>query len=246
MFPDLIVPDWPAPDRVCARQSTRIGGVSRPPYASLNLGAHVADDDADVQQNRMRLRAALGDDQLSLLWLNQVHGTGVCALPADADALTADAATTRNPGVVCAVLTADCLPILLCDRAGSVVSAVHAGWRGLCAGVIENAVAAMGVPGSDCLAWLGPAIGPLAFEVGPEVRQAFLARDPASALAFERGDGDRWFADLYALARHRLRKLGLNAIYGGDRCTFREAAYFYSYRRDGNTGRMASLIWIAA
>lgn len=237
------VPHWPAPPNVRALQTTRSGGVSRAPYASLNLGDHVGDDPAAVVLNRQRLEALLPGPPL---WLQQVHGVVVVdgdhALPGAA----ADAAVTRLPGRVCGVMTADCLPVLLCDRQGSVVAAAHAGWRGLCAGIVENTVKAMGVPGEGLLAWLGPAIGPEAFEVGGEVRTAFIAHHPRAEAAFRPGREGKWLADIYQLARQRLEDCGVmpDTIYGGDRCTVNEAEAFFSYRRDGVTGRMGSFIWL--
>lgn len=177
------------------------------------------------------------------VWLSQVHGTRCVEAEASAPGVEADASVARTPGVVCAVLSADCLPILLCDEAGCAVGAVHAGWRGLAAGVLEAAVAAMAIPGERLLAWLGPAIGPTAFEVGDEVRAAFVTDDPAAADAFVAGRPGKWGCDLYALARRRLRARGVERVFGGRFCTFSEAGRFYSYRREGVTGRMASLIW---
>lgn len=242
MQPELLLPDWPAPARVRAVQTTRHGGCSEGVYASLNLGDHVGDDPVRVTANRDALSAGL---PAVPYWLQQVHGTTAMRLPA-ADSNIADAAWTTLPGQVCVVMTADCLPVLLCDRAGLVVAAIHAGWRGLCHGVIEATVGAMGCPPENLLAWLGPAIGPEAFEVGPEVRAAFLERDPRAAAAFVSGDGDRWLADIYQLARQRLHHLGVQAIYGGGQCTYQDAERYFSYRRDGQTGRMATCIWIAA
>ena len=244
-----IQPDWPAPANVRALQTTRAGGVSAGPYASLNLGDHVGDDPAAVAQNRALLRAELPGEPL---WLKQVHGDGV----ADADRALgvpdADAAMARQPGKVCAVMTADCLPVLLCDRAGTVVAAAHAGWRGLAGGVVEAAVRAMQVAPQELLAWLGPAIGPTAFEVGEEVRQAFMAHDPQAAKAFTPALSTRdsalgtqkWLADIFLLARQRLALLGVTQVYGGGLCTYRDAARFYSYRRDQATGRMVTLVWL--
>ncbi|GAB4289831.1 MAG: peptidoglycan editing factor PgeF [Thiohalomonadaceae bacterium] len=237
---ELILPDWPAPSQVHACATTRLGGVSTGPYASLNLGDQVGDDPACVAENRARLR-----DELQLpaepLWLTQVHGVAV----AEGRGGCADASVAFAPGTVCTVMTADCLPLLLCDRAGTRVAAVHAGWRGLLAGVIEAAVARLGVPAAELLVWLGPAIGPQAFEVGDEVRTAFTAEDTAATAAFRPSPGGRWLADIYALARLRLARCGVNVVHGGGLCTFSDAARFYSYRRDGVTGRMASLIWLA-
>ncbi|MFC5301322.1 peptidoglycan editing factor PgeF [Azospira restricta] len=237
------VPDWPLPPGVRALQTTRVGGVSGAPWAGFNLGDHVGDEPAAVAANRARLAAML---PAMPVWLAQVHGVDVArldALPAGAPAPVADAAVARAAGRVCAVMTADCLPLLLCDRDGTVVAAAHAGWRGLCAGVIEATVAAMAVRPAALSAWLGPAIGPAAFEVGDEVRAAFVARDAAAADGFVRGDGGRWFADLYRLARQRLAALGVPAVHGGGECTWRQADRYFSYRRDGVTGRMATLIW---
>jgi YfiH family protein len=239
----VITPDWPAPERVRAFTTTRRGGVSRPPYDSLNLGDHVGDEPQAVAENRRRLRRGLALPA-EPRWLSQVHGS--CSVDAvqAAAGCRADAAYTAEEGVVCAVLTADCLPLLLCDRQGRRVAAVHAGWRGLLEGVIEQTVARMGV-GDGLLAWLGPAIGPQAFEVGEEVRTAFVAVDAAAGDAFVPSASGRWLADLYRLARQRLARAGVLAVYGGDLCTFSDAERFYSYRRDGRTGRMASLIWLA-
>ncbi len=235
---------WPAPARVRTLVTTRDGGVSLAPYASLNLGQHVGDDPAAVAENRARLRACLPAEPF---WLNQVHGIGVQEACADAPDVPpdADAGFTRQPGVVCAVMTADCLPVLLTDRSGSVVAAAHAGWRGLCNGIIEATIARMAVPASDILAWLGPAIGPDAFEVGPEVRAAFMAHDPTAASAFAAIPDGKYLADIYLLARQRLNACGVTDVHGGDACTVTERERYFSYRRDGRTGRMASLIWLA-
>ena len=236
--------DWPAPARVRTLVTTRDGGVSLAPYASLNLGQHVGDDPAAVAENRARLRACLPAEPF---WLNQVHGIGVQEACADAPDVPpdADAGFTRQPGVVCAVMTADCLPVLLTDRSGSVVAAAHAGWRGLCNGIIEATIARMAVPANDILAWLGPAIGPDAFEVGPEVRAAFMAHDPTAASAFAAIPDGKYLADIYLLARQRLNACGVTDVHGGDACTVTERERYFSYRRDGRTGRMASLIWLA-
>ncbi len=241
---DCILPDWPAPARVRALVTTRAGGVSVGPYASMNPADHVGDDPAAVARNRALLRELLPNEPH---WLKQVHGTGVYRVGGRAcPPPQADACISTLPGEVCAVLTADCLPVLLCDETGSVVGAVHAGWRGLCQGVVERAVEAMGVPGERLLAYLGPAIGPRAFQVGDEVRAAFMAVDPAAAAAFVPGAvPGKWLADLYRLARQRLARLGVSRVFGGDACTFTDGERFFSYRRDGATGRMASLIWLA-
>jgi YfiH family protein len=239
--PDWIVPDWPAPRRVRALVTTRAGGTSRGPYASLNLGAHVGDDPAAVERNRERLRAALPADPV---WLQQVHGAEVVDAATAPPLARADAATARTRHVVCAVLTADCVPVLLAGRDGDAVAIAHAGWRGLAAGVIEAAVARMGVAAASVIAWLGPAIGPRAYEVGPEVRAAFVRGDAAAAAAFAPRRDDRFLADLFLLARQRLAAAGVAAVYGGGHCTYTEAERFYSYRRAPATGRFASLVWI--
>lgn len=238
-----IVPGWPAPANVKALSTTRAGGLGVAPFDSLNLGTHVGDDQATVAANRARLRALLPAEPC---WLNQVHGTAVVDLATYGGVPDADAAVSRQPGAVCVVMTADCLPVLLCDRAGTVVGAAHAGWRGLQGGVIEATVRAMDVPAGELMAWLGPAIGPAVFEVGDEVRAAFVADDAAAAAAFSPAvPAGKWLADLYLLARQRLAALGVMGVHGGDACTFTEAARFFSYRRDGRTGRMASLVWLA-
>jgi len=237
----LIEPDWPAPPGVRAFCTTRGGGVSGGAYASFNLGEHVGDDPVAVAENRARLRALL---PAAPRWLNQVHGVGVVEASTVASAPVADAAYTREPGAVCAVMTADCLPVLLCDEAGRVVAAAHAGWRGLCAGVIEATVAAMGVAPQGVMAWLGPAIGPGAVEVGDEVRAAFMAVAAEDAAAFVAHGEGKWRADLYALARARLGRAGVVRVFGGEHCTHGDAARFFSHRRDGVSGRMVSVIWI--
>ncbi|MBE0627405.1 MAG: peptidoglycan editing factor PgeF [Burkholderiales bacterium] len=238
-----IVPDWPAPPTVRALITTRAGGASRSAYAGLNLGLHCGDDIGAVVRNRASLRQWLPAEPL---WLRQVHGTTVVEADAAEGNPEADAALARRPGRVCAALTADCLPLLLCDEAGTTVAAVHAGWRGLSSGVIEQTLRAMNRPARALLAYLGPAIGPGAYEVGAEVRAAFIAADPGgeSGSAFAPGAPGKYYADLYALARLRLARSGVARIYGGGYCTYTERARFYSYRRDGATGRMASLIWM--
>jgi len=238
---DWIVPDWPAPPGVRALITTRPGGVSRGAYAGLNLGLRSGDDIEAVTRNRASLRQWLPAEPL---WLRQVHGTNVAEADAAQNSPEADAAVARRPGRVCAALTADCLPVLLCDEAGTVVAAAHAGWRGLCAGVIEQTLRAMDRSPEALLAYLGPAIGPAAYEVGAEVREAFIAADPGSGAAFAPGKPGKLYADLYALARRRLARSGVSRVYGGGYCTYTERERFYSYRRDGATGRMASLIWI--
>ena len=236
-----IEPDWPAPPNVRALITTRAGGASRGAYAGLNLGMRSGDAAADVARNRASLRQWLPDEPL---WLRQVHGTRVVEADSAEANPEADAAFARRPGRVCAALSADCLPLLLCDEQGTTVAAVHAGWRGLCSGVIEQALRAMERPPQALLAYLGPAIGPEAYEVGAELRQAFVAADAESAAAFAPGKPGKFYADLYALARRRLARSGVARVYGGGYCTYTERERFYSYRRDGATGRMASLIWM--
>ncbi len=242
--PEFIVPDWPAPPRVGCLATTRQGGVSQGVYSSLNLGDHVGDDPKAVAANRSIVGRSVGAQPV---WLKQVHGTRVVDaaeqwwhdLPPEGDA-----ACTRRTGVACTVMTADCLPVLLCDDAGTVVAAAHAGWRGLLAGVLETTVAVMGVPGTSLMAWLGPAIGPQAFEVGEEVRAAFVAAAPEATQAFHGVAGGKWLADIYLLARLRLKGQGVERVFGGNFCTVTEQDRFFSYRRDGQTGRMASMIWL--
>lgn len=241
--PDFITADWPAPARIRAISTLRSGGVSEPPYGTFNLGQHVGDRVASVAENRRRLRQrlALPSDPL---WLNQVHGVDVVLAAGAQTRPCADACIVETAGTVAAVLTADCLPVVLCDRAGTRAAVAHAGWRGLVAGILERTVAAMATPGRDLLAWLGPAIGPQAFEVGGEVREAFVTADPRAAEAFTQNERGRWQANLYHLARQRLGRAGVAAVYGGDFCTFGDAGRFFSYRRDGETGRMATVVWI--
>lgn len=238
---DLLVPAWPAPANVQALQTLRTGGISPAPWHDFNLGDHVGDDAARVAANRAKLRSTLPAEPL---WLQQVHGIATVNADLGANSLVADAAFARQSGKVCVVMTADCLPVLFCDKAGTVVAAAHAGWRGLLAGVLEATVAKMGVPANELLVWLGPAIGPKYFEVGDEVRTAFLAHDSAAASAFLPQLPGKWLADIYTLARQRLQAAGIDAISGGDFCTVSDSARFFSYRRDGVTGRMASLIWL--
>jgi len=242
---DWIEPDWPAPQNVEALFTTRNGGTGSGPYASLNLGDHVGDDPLTVEKNRALLRQSLPGEPR---WLQQVHGVRPVSIDDHAcAACEGDAAFSRHPGNVCVVLVADCLPILLCDRAGTVTGAVHAGWKGLAEGVIEQTLSRMAVESKCLMAWLGPAIGPDHFEVGGEVRQAFLRHDLDAALAFipHPYQDDKWFADLFVLAHQRLSKAGVCEIYGGGRCTYSDPTRFFSYRRDGVTGRMAGLIWLS-
>lgn len=237
-----MIPEWPAPANVRALQTTRKGGTSVAPYSSFNLGSHVADNPLAVSRNRMLLAPLLPSEPV---WLNQVHGITVADAGHAGCLPDADASVTTHPGAVCVVMTADCLPILLCDDQGTVVAAAHAGWRGLCDGVIEATVSTMNVPASSLMAWLGPAIGPRQFEVGDEVRAAFVKSHSQAAAAFVRRGEGKWLADLYQLARLRLNALGISRIYGGGLCTFSDAERFYSYRRDGVTGRMGTFIWLS-
>ena len=246
---DWLLPDWPAPPAIDAFATTRHRGASLAPRDSLNLAAHCGDDPAAVARNRRAVGAFL---PTTPVWLEQVHGRSVARLDARNVAAArarppvADAAVTDVPGVVCAVLTADCLPVLFADRAGGAVGAAHAGWRGLAAGVLEATVAALGglgVPAARVVAWLGPAIGPQAFEVGGDVVAAFCDSDPAAGDAFAPRPGGKWHADLYRLARRRLAVAGVVAVTGGGHCTFTEHARFFSYRRERDTGRQAAFVW---
>jgi polyphenol oxidase len=237
-------PDWSAPVKVRAVSTSREGGISRPPFDTFNLGSRCGDDSQAVAENRARLKTwlALPNEPV---WLRQVHGARVIDAAQADGGIKADAAVAFSPDVVCAVLTADCLPVLFCDRNGTRVAAAHAGWRGLLAGALEAAINALGVPGEKVLAWLGPAIGLTAFEVGAEVRSAFTENDPVYARAFMPSPAGRWLADIYQLARLRLAAKGVTAVYGGGLCTYSDPARFFSYRRDRHTGRMASLIWVS-
>jgi YfiH family protein len=238
-----IVPDWPAPARVQAFVTTREGGVSTGEYASLNLGSSGGDDPRNVASNRLALREHL---PAMPRWLSQVHGTSVADLDglAEDDVAKADAATAAKPGVVAAVLTADCMPVFFSDSRGSRVAVAHAGWRGLSAGVIENTVRSMRADPGDIVAWMGPAIGPDAFEVGPEVREAFLAADAGSGGAFKPHLPGKFMADLYTLARRRLARAGVASVHGGGFCTLNDPERFFSYRRAKASGRMGAFIWI--
>lgn len=240
-------PEWDAPPRVRVVSTLRTGGVSKGEYAQLNLANHVGDDLQAVRENRARLSAAAGLPGAPL-WLDQVHGTTVAEHPgALAEGITppqADAAVTFASGRVCSVMTADCLPVVLTDRAGSRVGVAHAGWRGLAGGVLEATVQALRVHPDQLLAWLGPAISQTAFEVGPEVRAAFVARSVANADAFVVNAAGRYQADLYALARNALGAAGVRYISGGGVCTSSDSQRFFSFRRDGRTGRMATLAWL--
>ncbi|HEU4516841.1 MAG TPA: peptidoglycan editing factor PgeF [Steroidobacteraceae bacterium] len=239
---EFLLPGWDAPARVRAVMTTRTGGASTAPYDSFNLATHVGDQVEAVAENRRRLREALSLPS-EPAWLEQVHGNAVAVLPEHPGG-PADAAVTFTRGPVCAVLVADCLPVFLASRGGDRVGIAHAGWRGLAAGVVEATVAALDCQPHELVAWLGPSIGPSAFEVGEEVREAFLAGDAGAAGAFRRGRAGRWLADLPALARRRLADAGIESIGGGDFCTVADATRFFSYRRDGATGRMAALAWL--
>lgn len=262
--PEVLTPDWPAPARVRAASTERAGGTSEGPYTSRNLGTHVGDEAATVAANRRALAERLGlatEPQ----WLEQIHGSIVL----DLDALqgspvgapprspghatptpglrrppAADGAVTSQRGRPCVVMTADCLPVLFCDTSGTRVGAVHAGWRGLAAGIVPAAVARMGIDPQALLVWLGPAIGQAAYEVGGEVRQALIAADPSAETCFEPNEAGRWQADLYGLARRGLQAAGVQAIYGGGFCTYTESERFFSHRREAPCGRMATLIWL--
>jgi polyphenol oxidase len=242
-----IQPNWPAPLHIRAASTYRSGGVSRAPYDDFNLAAHVGDDSQAVEENRARLRSTL---QLpnEPCWLQQVHSDKVIEARDYTSPPQADASVARESGVVCAVLTADCLPVLFCSRSGDRVAAAHAGWRGLAAGVLDNTVGALGLPGYEIIAWLGPAISQPAYEVGDDVRIPFLGRDSNAASAFKANSHGKWQCDLYELAHLNLMRLGIREIYGGDYCTYSDEDHFFSHRRDsqraGQCGRMASLIWI--
>ena len=245
MSASQLTAEWPVPANVHAFTTLRSGpGVSARPFDRFNLGTRCGDDVGLVRENRRRLRAGLPAEPV---WLQQVHGVRV--LGADGSSRNgseepiADASVTRAPGVVLAVLTADCLQALFCNQGGTEVGAAHAGWRGLAAGVLEATVAAMQSPPEDLRVWLGPAAGPQAYEIGVDVYKAFVDRDADAAEAFVPTRPGHWRVDLYALARRRLAAVGVNQVYGGDQCSITDASRYYSHRRDGRTGRMASLIW---
>jgi purine-nucleoside/S-methyl-5'-thioadenosine phosphorylase / adenosine deaminase len=246
---DWIIPEWPAPSNVRALFTTRIGGTSSGPngiYATLNLGDHVNDRATNVAGNRALLRNYLPSNPK---WLKQVHGVLPIWVDHDSTTFEGDAAMSRRCGTVCVVLVADCLPIFLCDLAGTMVGVIHAGWRGLAGGIIEKTITEMNCGQTRLMAWLGPAIGPNYFEVGEEVREAFINQDGKSRLAFVpqyQTKGSKWLANIFLLARQRLATAGVTEIYGGEICTYSDPKKFYSYRRDGVTGRMAALIWLSA
>jgi YfiH family protein len=238
---EWIIPDWPCPPTVRAFITTRSGGVSIGTYQSLNLGDAVGDRPENVTENRRRLAASLPGEPK---WLKQVHGTTVVDANTVNYACAADASVARSIDTVCVVTVADCIPVLFCDRRGHAVAAAHAGWRGLCAGVLENTVRALGVPPAEVLSYLGPGIGPEAFEVGDDVYQAFVTRDPEAKSAFRAIGAGYWLANLFFLACQRLHSIGVTAIYGGKDCTVSDPDRFFSHRRDKISGRMAALVWL--
>jgi YfiH family protein len=244
---DCIRADWPAPENVQAFTTTRINGFSAGPYASLNLAQHVADDLSTVARNRARLIEHFHLPSQPV-WLQQTHSNTVitaddyqnCRIPPEADA-----SWTSSSGVVCAVLTADCLPVFFSHKQGERVAVTHAGWRGVLNGIITSSFLATGIAAEDCLVWLGPAIGAENFEIGADVYQAFIRKNPQNAIAFRQTDEQHWLCDIYQLARIELQQLGIQSVYGGGLCTYADEEHFYSFRRDGvQTGRMASLIWL--
>ncbi|MDH3354153.1 MAG: peptidoglycan editing factor PgeF [Chromatiales bacterium] len=242
MNTSFITPEWPAPANIRSVMTTRLGGVSRRPYDSLNLGGHVGDVSTAVDANRQMIT-----EQLHLptqpKWLHQIHSA--TALNSTSSECEGDACFSHRVGDVCAVMTADCLPLLVCNRKGTEIAAIHAGWRGLLAGVIESTINALDASPNELMVWLGAAIGPNQFEVGSEVRQQFVDEDKRALNAFKpSANTEHWLADIYQLARIRLNRLGVRAIYGGGLCTYSDSERFFSYRRDGVTGRMGSLIWM--
>jgi len=239
---NLIQPDWPAPKQVQAFMTTRQGGCSSAPFDTLNLGLHVEDNEQSVLQNRASLQQHLPS---APMWLNQIHGIDVVGAGEYVGVCDADASYAKEPNQVCVVMTADCLPVLFCDEQGTQVAAAHAGWRGLVDGVLEATVAKFDAP-QQVMAWLGPAIGSDAFEVGPEVKQQFCVQHPQAESFFKPSKNTgKWLADLYGLAKMRLKQVGVENVYGGDFCTYSDAERFFSYRRDGQTGRMGAFIWLA-
>ena len=244
---NMITPNWPAPSHVKSLQTTRVGGFSAAPFDSLNLAMHVQDSPLAVAKNRQQLAAYLPSEPV---WVNQVHGVVAIDAAQSTCLQNADASFTTQKNVVCVTMTADCLPILLCDVSGTAVAAIHAGWRGLCDGVIEEAVQKIPVDSNQLMAWLGPAIGQQAFEIGGEVRAQFIAKDAQAEVAFKsvNSKDDKWLADIYKLATQRLNLAGVNQVYGGSQqetyCTFTDKQRFFSFRRDNLTGRMATLIWL--
>jgi purine-nucleoside/S-methyl-5'-thioadenosine phosphorylase / adenosine deaminase len=240
---DLIIPNWPAPNNIKAISTTRHGGYSLAPYAQLNLGSHVGDDPHLVEQNHEYITQSANLPE-EPRWLDQVHGTTVINSQHWHQDIKADAVFSQHTDHVCAVMTADCLPILLCNQQGNTVAAIHAGWRGLAAGIIEKTLQTFSCEPSEIMAWLGPSIGPSQFEVGLEVYELFVANDPIASEAFKIKDPQHYLADIYLLARQRLQENNVEKVFGGDFCTVSDEERFFSYRRDGITGRMASMIWI--
>ena len=245
VHPEWLVPDWPAPANVRAFVTTRAGGVSEGEHASMNLGLTSGDEPGKVARNRAIVRASLPGDPT---WLAQGHGPATVDLDhlAEGERPRADASATSTPGRVAVVLTADCLPVFLTDRAGRRVAVAHAGWRGLAAGVLESAARSLNVAGEEVVAWMGPSIGPDAFEVGPEVREAFVQVESQAHGAFRAHKPGKYMADLYLLARMRLARAGVRSVYGGGFCTYHETGRFFSYRRAQKSGRMGAFIWIMA
>lgn len=244
-----VSPNWPAPTWVRAITTTREGGVSKGSFVNFNLGLHVNDNPYHVARNRLLLSQSF-NFKYEPQWLNQSHSTNVIEIKStdtnNAQQLEADGAWTKLTYVPCVVLTADCLPLLLCDTQGTFVGALHCGWRGIADGIIENAIKAIRLQSAgEILAWLGPAIGQNHFEVGEEVREKFLKHSLVASSAFVAGKPGKWMANLYTLAQQRLNDMGVHRVYGGDYCTYTDSSQFYSYRRDKETGRMASLIWLA-
>lgn len=240
----FIIPDWPAPDRIKALSTTRQGGFSLPPYDGFNLGTHVGDEPKTVIKNRDYL-VDVAQLPESPRWLNQIHGTRVINSNDWQLDIDADAIFSQQNNHICTIMTADCLPLLLCNKQGDTVAAIHAGWRGLAAGIIEKTIAEFRCSPQDILVWLGPAIGPNQFEVGTDVYQNFTQHSAKASQAFQQTDAAHYLADIYLLARQRLTALGITAIFGGDLCTASDKQHFFSYRRDNITGRMASMIWIS-
>ena len=241
--PGYLTPEWPAPANVRALTTLRYGGYSTGPYTSFNLALHTGDDPNDVSKNRGLLRSCFGLPA-EPIWLQQVHGNRLIEAGPTVVDTRADGCWSRTPGYVCVVMTADCLPVLICDRRGAEVAVAHAGWRGLYAGVITNAVNIFQSDPAELVVWLGPAIGPLAFEVGLEVMESFTTKCPANKSAFKQVDDTHWLCDIYQLAKIELAALGVTTVHGGNECSYADEQRFYSFRRDGITGRMASVIWL--
>ena len=239
-----IVPDWPAPKNIIAISTTRNGGYSLSPYEQLNLGLHVGDDVDLVLKNRQLITDSAQLPEAPR-WLEQTHSTDVLTSQNWQTDSVADAMVSQYSHHVCTIMTADCLPILLCDQQGTMVAAIHAGWRGLQAGIIEKTIAHFSCPPSEIMAWFGPAIGPSQFEVGEDVYQQFVGCDPQASSAFQSTDEQHYLANIYHLAKQRLNSNGISAIYGGQFCAVSASQQFFSYRREGVTGRMATMIWLA-